>query len=356
MSDLTYIFVHGLSGWGSYDEKYKKKPYWGMSGGDLMQYLRRCGFICYAASVAPSGSAWDRACELYAQLAGTRTDYGTAHSAEYQHERFGPDFTGRPLIPVWNADTRIVLIGHSFGGAAIRLFGELLANGDPEEQKTENCSPFFAGGMGDRIHSIVTLAAPTNGTTAYDMSEDPSFDPSAVKVSPYHRFLSRLVSKHTSIQQDGRDVRDYASYDMHIDNARALNERIQTLPHVYYYAVPCSGTLAQPDGTHIPARNMEPLFFMRAKLMGAYTGTTRGGTVIDSSWRENDGLVNTISAMAPVYAPYRAIDPLHIEPGIWNIWPTVYGDHMYLQGGLMRKHDIRDFYIRLLRTIESTKK
>jgi len=37
--------------------------------------------LAYAASVAPNGSAWDRACELYAQLSGTRVDYGKAHTA-----------------------------------------------------------------------------------------------------------------------------------------------------------------------------------------------------------------------------------------------------------------------------------
>ena len=72
MRHLTYIFVHGLAGWGSYDERYRRMPYWGMRGGDLMAFLREKGFDCHAASVAPSGSAWDRACELYAQLAGPR--------------------------------------------------------------------------------------------------------------------------------------------------------------------------------------------------------------------------------------------------------------------------------------------
>ena len=47
--NLSFIFVHGLSGWGSYDKAYKKMPYWGMRGGDLMTYLRAgiclpCGF------------------------------------------------------------------------------------------------------------------------------------------------------------------------------------------------------------------------------------------------------------------------------------------------------------------------
>jgi len=33
MSGLQYIFVHGLSGWGSYDDRYRRMPYWGMRGG-----------------------------------------------------------------------------------------------------------------------------------------------------------------------------------------------------------------------------------------------------------------------------------------------------------------------------------
>ena len=135
MTSLKYIFVHGLSGWGSYDEKYKKMPYWGMCGGDLMAFLRDQGFDSYAASVAPKGSTWDRACELYAQLTGKRVDYGEAHSREYRHDRFGRDFSNCPLIPEWNEDTRFVLIGHSFGGTTIRLFSELLAHGDEKERR-----------------------------------------------------------------------------------------------------------------------------------------------------------------------------------------------------------------------------
>ena len=33
MSRIKYIFVHGLSGWGSYDQAYSRMPYWGMRGG-----------------------------------------------------------------------------------------------------------------------------------------------------------------------------------------------------------------------------------------------------------------------------------------------------------------------------------
>ena len=60
----------------------------------------------------------------------------------------------------------------------------------------------------------------------------------------------------------------------------------------------------------------------------AYKGKTKGGVVIDESWRENDGLVNTISAVAPFGAPSKPLDRADIRPGIWNVFPTLDGDHM----------------------------
>ena len=41
---LRYIFVLGLAVWGGCDERFQEKPYWGMRGGDSMQYLRGKGF------------------------------------------------------------------------------------------------------------------------------------------------------------------------------------------------------------------------------------------------------------------------------------------------------------------------
>ena len=142
-----YIFVHGLGGWGSYDPIDRVVPEWGMLTGSLIKYLTRQGYACYAASVSPVGSAWDRACELYAQLAGTVTDYGAAHSAKANHARFGCDYSKMSLIPDWRLGEPIVLIGHSFGGATVRLFSELLANGDAAERAAGRTSrrSFSAG-------------------------------------------------------------------------------------------------------------------------------------------------------------------------------------------------------------------
>ena len=72
---------------------------------------------------------------------------------------------------------------------------------------------------------------------------------------------------------------------------------------------------------------------------------------VDETWRENDGLVNTLSARAPSGAPWKPLDKSSIQLGLWNVFPTIDGDHMWLQGGLLHRHDIRGFYLDLLTMI-----
>ena len=74
---------------------------------------------------------------------------------------------------------------------------------------------------------------------------------------------------------------------------------------------------------------------------------------LDERWRENDGLVNTVSAMAPMGAPSKAFDPEAVTPGIWQILPTYPGDHMSLQGGMLKRNNIRPFYLELLDMIDT---
>ncbi len=210
------------------------------------------------------------------------------------------------------------------------------------------------GGLAERIHAVVTLAAPMNGTAAYDLFADPSFDPAGVKTPWRSAILAGMMAKGTSPKRDDRDPRDYADYDMQIDNALQMNRRIGTLPGTYYFSVPCGFTEPQPDGKHRPKKGMEPLFVMRSCQIGTYAGTTKGGFPVDESWRENDGLVNTVSAMSPLGVPSKPFDRAHIEPGVWNVFPTCEGDHMALQGGLTRRHDVRGFYEDLLTVVEST--
>ena len=349
---LTFVFVHGLSGWGSYDSAYSRMPYWGMRGGDLMAFLQKKGYDCYAASVSPAGSAWDRACELYAQLTGKTVDYGESHSRRFGHARFGRDFSSCPLIPGGMGERRLVLIGHSFGGATARLFAELYAHGDEDERKTADPSPFFLSGAENPVRALVTLASPLNGTTAYDLFEDEGFQPDRVKVPWWSVQTAGLMSRGLRSKGASHHPQDCAAFDMHVDNALALNRRMPPLPDTYYFSVPCCSTVRREDGTCRPdIRKTEPLFVQRSYQIGCWQGRTKGGFQIGEEWLENDGLVNTCSAAAPLDAPKVRWDGKRAVPGVWNILPTFDGDHMSLQGGLMRKRNIRPFFLNLLEMI-----
>lgn len=361
-TNYKFVFVHGLSGWGSYDAVNKIMPYWGMFGGDLMAYLNDKGFDCYAASVAPSSSAWDRACELYAQLTGTVVDYGKAHSESCNHDRYGEDFTGRALIDSFSSEDKINLLGHSFGGATVRIFAHLMENGSAEEiaaTDANDLSDFFKGGKGDYIYSVTALAAPHNGTSAYCIStddvpvkEDENLFESVKR--EIQNALSNMIGPATQDREENKAQWDNAAYDMYIDNALELNKNIATLENAYYFSIPCSATVKNEDGTYSPVESkMESLFVSSSKAMGAFTGVTEGGFVIDESWQENDGLVNTISAKAPSSSPVTDYDKDNVQKGIWNIMPTYDGDHMSLQGGMTKPNDIKSFYLEHLSMINS---
>ncbi len=349
-TEYANVFVHGLAGWGSYEWYDDFMPYWGMFGGDLMQYLNARGFECYSASVDPTGSAWDRACELYAQLTGTVTDYGEEHSKRCRHARYGEDFSSDPLIDEWSAEEKINLLGHSFGGVTVRLLAELMANGSEAERKAsgDDVSDLFTGGKGDWIYSVTALAAPHNGTTAYLIREAILKD---INATAEERAVIAMLTVATAPHLD-RALSDSAEYDMDIDHAMAMNKNISTLENVYYFSYPCSVTKQNADGTHSPVDgNINRLFRACSIRMGKFTCTTKGGYVVDEKWFENDGLVSTYSALAPLNAPSTVYNGGKVEAGVWNIMPTYSGDHLSINGGLLVKHNVRVFYVDLLTMI-----
>ena len=174
---------------------------------------------------------------------------------------------------------------------------------------------------------------------------DESFDVKRVKVPLKYRLLDHVVKASTKIKEDGRDSRDWASHDMMLDNAQALNARISTLPHVYYLSAACDATVAGENGTRVPDLSlMDPLFVRKGTLMGCYSGTTKAGFVVDDSWHANDGLVNTASAHAPIGAPQKPLDRDHIERGVWNVMPDVHADHGFFQGGFIKKQDPHQYF------------
>ncbi len=351
-TNYTYVFVHGYAGWGSYDTKDKVMPYWGMFGGDLMKYLNARGYDCRSASVDPGGSAWDRACELYAQLTGTRVDYGAAHSAKCKHERFGEDFTGRALVDGFSAKEKINFVGHSFGGTTILLLSDLLANGNAEERKAaKDASGLFKGGKGNWINSITCLATPFNGTTAYSIAQD--IDAGVYERTIDEKIFSPLLESAGQSKQDGRISEDSASNDMLVDNAIRMTKNIKMIRGVYYFSIPCCCTVEDSDGHQTRDTQLwaEPFVRTRIERMGSYENTTPGGVKLDKKWWPNDGLVNTYSARAPFSAPQKDFDKSNIKAAVWNVMPVYRGDHQSLTGDMMHVNMVRTVYVDLLEMI-----
>lgn len=358
-----YILVHGLGGWGESTGINDVVPYWGSTSGSLTAQLRAEGYEVYTPSVGPVSSAWDRACELYAQLTGTRVDYGEAHSKEHNHERFGRIYS-EPLVADWGEKLnggqlqRINLVGHSFGGATVRLLTSLLEYGNEAEKAASGSevSPLFEGGKGDWVFSVTTLCAPHNGSSLTEILNDSgsllsSLDILGINDSPVLKTLMSTLglsnifsspdilnttdllisfcmlagnitqpvkgvydlmldhfgigsategSLESSIEKVVASGNDHAAYDLSPDGAAALNSTIKTVDSVYYFSYAYSATRnANLLGGQAPTLDMLLVLQAPALGMGTYSGTTAGGIVIDEKWQENDGLVSVVSAQKP---------------------------------------------------------
>ncbi len=360
--EYPYVLVHGLGGWGEGSGINNVAPYWGSTSGDLATLLRNEGFEVYTPSIGPVSSAWDRVCELYAQLTGTRVDYGEAHSKEHNHERFGRTYT-IPIVENWGQELnggqvkKINLIGHSFGGATVRLLTSLLEYGDEAEKAAsgENVSPLFEGGKGDWVFSVTALCAPHNGSSLTEiLNGSDSLLSSIAKSGSGNSLLNSVLasagmndllsrpdifnttdllisfcllannltepisgtydlmldhfginsildnSMKTSIEKVIASGNDHAGYDLSPDGAKTLNDKIQTVDGVYYFSYAYSATTKAPIvGGQIPSLDMLFILQLPALGMGTFKGTTKDGIVIDESWQANDGLVSVVSAQKP---------------------------------------------------------
>ena len=377
-SDDPVVFVHGLMGWGQRDKINRIMPYWGMTTGSLTDYLSSQGYETYAASVGPISSAWDRACELYAQLVGARTDYGVKHSQDFGHDRYGIDYE-QPLFDGWGTERAVNLVGHSFGGATTRLFLDILANGRPEEVAAAKAagvepSPFFLGGKGSWVHSLTAIAAPHNGTSFIECNADFTKVASELAVSASKALgLSKFKGVY-DFQLDQFGIRrdpdepittaalrmlaqnplpagDNAFDDLRCAGARALNARIDTLPDAWYFSIPCCRTLPRLL-THDqkPDTAMTPLLWPFSTAMG------RAGGAVPSDWLPNDGLVNTVSARYPGGAPHTDFVPGQTpQRGVWQVLPVEELDHLAAIGGVMNTGVVRTrmFYRRVMALLDA---
>ena len=362
-----FIFVHGMFGWGDSIGINKVSPYWGSTTGDLIKYMNSRGYECYAASVGPVSSAWDNACELYAQLTGTRVDYGAAHSKAHGHERFGRTYK-KPLFEGF-CETGIHLIGHSHGGQVARLLAHLLTYGDKSEIEAageDNVSSLFTGGKESLILSVTSVCTPNNGTTLYEMAEEANI---VNVIGSATDFLMALIGRtflhgrfvDYQLEQYGltplrgekkadkifnamnklRDGNDHVLSDLSFKGAYELNSKIEISSNITYFCYTASAVEGENNTPkNVTCLPLKPLCKLIANHELPRDEYSFG---INSSWRENDGLVNTVSGRNPIDEPARIFDG-NIEKGIWNIMPTLACDHGRAAGLLADKDELRKFY------------
>ncbi|MBR5977216.1 MAG: hypothetical protein IK046_05445 [Clostridia bacterium] len=384
MSNHPYVFVHGMMGWGTDKKLYTVLPYWGMVTGNYIKRINNMGYEAYAPSVSPLGSAWDRACELYAQLTGTRVDYGKAHSAKFGHERYGRTYD-KPFVPDWTPERSIHLLGHSFGGPTMRAFAMLLEDGSEEERAAtpkEELSPLFEGGHIDLIKSITDIAGPFDGIMF------PHALPKLTDIGLYYglaavaSIIGNIGSGRiydfqltqwglTGPYEGERDWKNCLNFknikyfcksyenvfsDIHIDRAMELNKQYHE-PDAYLYTVTGNGTEKDENGNFKRAPIMIFAFAPFANWFGKFRGNVYGVEMTDE-WRMNDGIVNVASAIHPLTEKWQDFDAKAPQTkGIWNALPLVPGDHGTVIGGSLsfigkegakRFRDAYDYWIKYL--------
>lgn len=343
-SNYPYVLVHGMGGWGGYDSWNTVLPYFGTTTGSISKKLEIYGFECYEASVAPYGSAWDRACELYAQLMGTVVDYGEAHSKECHHNRFGTDYSKNRLVPQWDSEHKLNFVGHSFGGNTIRLLVWLLNEGSEEERKVtaeKDLSPLFKGNQRDLVYSVIAFQVPFNGVSAITINQ---------KYPDTKSGTMKFLQKSIAPLKD-RSQNDCVGYDLDIDVAAKVNKTIHDFDNIYYFSVPAQICEKQSDGNYVPKVKKDETFFLfidSGTLIGQFKEKTKDGYQITDEWLQNDGICNTISAKAPFTEKSVKFNRRNIQPGIWNVYDPLPGDHTILLG---RIKDPTYFYVDLFNLI-----
>ena len=372
-TNITYplIFVHGMFGWGDNEGINKYIPYWGATGTNITEHMSTLGCEAYAASVGPMSSAWDRACELYAQLTGTWVDYGKAHSEKHSHKQFGRNYD-KPLLEKWDAEHKIHLIGHSFGGTTIRMLTHLLTYGAPEEVQASgaNVSPLFKGGKGDWVCSLTAICSPLNGTAAHDtVMRYKLKNLLTYGASLYSGILGRtplngtLVDFHleqfgltnTPGQKDAIAITeaikimaatdDQVEYDMSPEGTKLINDRIETSPQVCYFSYAYNSLKETKSGKRmLPSYTKFPFLSFTSTLM---MHDTKNHPDFPGSKIElyNDGLVDTFSATHPHDELHCIWDEdTQIKPGIWHVMPITHGDHGTAIGLFESKDVTKKFY------------
>ena len=347
MNNNNPIFLlHGFMGWGR-DELGNYK-YWGGKF-DLEKYLQEQGFDVYTLSVGPVSSNWDRAIEAYYQIKGGDVDYGFNHSNKYKliQKPKNKKFSG--FHPLWNKENPIHIIAHSQGGQTARMLEYLLNNKFNNE--TSDLLNYQKNGW---IKSITTISTPHNGTTLAPIINNmfPYIQSIVIWfdiISP-NSLYDLDLDQWGFYQKQGEDLYDYitrlrnspisstenfCSYDLSLIGAEKFNKIYKTDPEVYYFS-------------YSTTNNNDPklIYKLQSNLM-------INSEKFPDEWRENDGIVNTISMLGPSHSNIIEYKGL-IQKGIWQHMGKINLDHNEIIGHHINNeklHMIKEIYERQCRII-----
>ncbi len=336
MKSKHIVFVHGLFGWGP--DELLGLPYWGIA----TQQFNSEKFNVHEASCGPVSSFHDRACEVYAQIKGTRVDYGEKHSQDEKHARFSDDFTQKPFVEKWSAENPVILIGHSAGAQTCMQLQQLLADkfwgGDTSADWIEaivcvagvingSTLPYslgcdtntgkLTGSVGNLIGTAVQVAAwmlDKSVEKLYDFDLDQWLENPEVK---NHENIIEALDKSKFCRKDC-EYQDNLAFDLSLQGCLKANEKFHTNPNTYYLSVVTSQTKAL--SLKLPALlNIQIPNFLRMNLL-LQISAFKQGVVIPfddnarpipnwgsddltvAKWQENDGAVSSISQRYPFTA------------------------------------------------------
>ena len=316
-NNFPIVLIHGFMAWGPDEMGYYN--YWGGKD-DFVSLLEDQGHVVFELSVGPVSSNWERAIEVYYQLKGGQIDYGKRHSNKYNTIQKPKGKYYEALYPEWSNENPIHIIAHSMGGQTARMLNYLLTQEIYQDDGNEvrESSPLLGQSQEGLIRSITTIATPHDGTTLTSIT---------VKIIPFIQYFIgvagligtdfynfdlehwgfRRKKSETWFQYVNRmrehsawKTKNISSWDLSLDGAKELNGILLASPDIYYFSfITTTTVLDEHTGLHTTTSNTPLLIRSRAKLMGSRSGYWTDGLPTDSSWYENDGVVNTVSMYGP---------------------------------------------------------